>query len=137
MAATRSLGLSKLNVSKYDIEQDKELFSRTVNGGVARGFEGTLAIDSMSQTAKKVATKPLAEPNSEQAIEAALHRKVISENYHTAVPKFLRSQGPFAVYDHSAHKGPAAHEMNGAVNEQALNRFNAEIEGVQRQRERE
>lgn len=46
MAATRSLGLSKLNVSKFDIELDKELFNRTVKGGVGRGFEGSLAIDA-------------------------------------------------------------------------------------------
>jgi len=42
-------------------------------------------------------------------IEKALYRKQISDNYHTSVPKFLRSQGPFAVYDHAAHKGNNAY----------------------------
>lgn len=58
-------------------------------------------------------------------IEQALYRKKISDNYHTSVPKFMRSQGPFAVYDHAAHKGAYAYETVGGVNEQALIRFNA------------
>lgn len=77
------------------------------------------------------------DPKDPNAVEQALNRKIISDNYHTAVPKFLRSQGPFAVYDHSAHKGTRSHEMTGAVNEQALGRFNSEIDKVQRQREHE
>ena len=70
-------------------------------------------------------------------VEQALHRKKISNDYHTSVPKFLRSQGPFAVYDHHAHKGDRAYQTVGSVNEQALNRFNQETEGVQKQRETE
>lgn len=57
-------------------------------------------------------------------IEAALHRKKISNNYHTALPKFMRSQGPFAIYDHAAHKGADTYGKVGTVNEQALKRFN-------------
>ena len=56
-------------------------------------------------------------------IEKALYRKKISDNYHTSVPKFLRSQGPFAVYDHAAHKGSNAYETVGSVNQQALQRY--------------
>ena len=57
-------------------------------------------------------------------VEAALYRKKISNEYHTTVPKFMRSQGPFAVYDHAAHKGAHSYETVGNVNEQALTRFN-------------
>lgn len=68
-------------------------------------------------------------------VEAALYRKKISDKYHTSVPKFLRSQGPFAIYDHAAHKGGRTFETVGAVNEQALSRFNQDVEGVQKRRE--
>ena len=56
-------------------------------------------------------------------VQAALHRKKISDRYHTTVPKFLRAQGPFTVYDHAAHKGDRTYQTIGRVNEQALNRF--------------
>lgn len=36
----------------------------------------------------------------------ALQRKHISQNYHhNAYPYFMRSQGPFKVYDHASAKG--------------------------------
>ena len=70
-------------------------------------------------------------------VEVALHRKKISDKYHSSVPKFMRSQGPFAVYDHAAHKGGQTFETVGAVNEQALARFNGDIDGVQKRREAE
>ena len=54
-----------------------------------------------------------------QIIQNALNRKTISHNYHTTLPKFMRSQGPFAVYDHSMHKGDQNHLIAGNVNEQA------------------
>ena len=68
-------------------------------------------------------------------VELALYRKKISDNYHTTVPKFMRAQGPFAVYDHGAHKGAHSFETVGKVNEQALNRFTDEISNVQKVRE--
>lgn len=34
-------------------------------------------------------------------VQKALNRKTISQAYHTHVPAFLRSEGPFAIYDHS------------------------------------
>lgn len=70
-------------------------------------------------------------------VEAALYRKKISDKYHTSVPKFLRSQGPFAVYDHAAHKGGRTYETIGAVNEQALTRFNEGNNDIQKRREAE
>ena len=56
-------------------------------------------------------------------VEMALYRKRISDDYHTTVPKFMRSQGPFCVYDHGVHKGAHSFETIGKVNEQALQRF--------------
>jgi len=34
-------------------------------------------------------------------VSKALNRKTISQAYHTNVPVFLRSEGPFSIYDHS------------------------------------
>lgn len=85
--------------------------------------------------------------NSEQAsarilnqlsdVEMALYRKRISDDYHTTVPKFMRSQGPFAVYDHGVHKGAHSFDTIGKVNEQALQRFHQQIDDVQKTREAE
>lgn len=36
-----------------------------------------------------------------KSVQKALNRKTISTNYHTNMPVFLRSEGPFAMYDHS------------------------------------
>lgn len=63
-------------------------------------------------------------------VEAALYRKKISDKYHTSVPKFFRSQGPFAVYDHGVHKGAYTFETIGAVNEQALARFKEDVNKI-------
>ena len=50
-------------------------------------------------------------------VEAALYRKKISNQYHTTVPKFMKSQGPFAVYDHAAHKGAHSYDTVGKTHE--------------------
>jgi hypothetical protein len=34
-------------------------------------------------------------------IHDALNRKKISQAYHTNIPVFLKSDGPFSMYDHS------------------------------------
>ena len=120
---TRSLGLSKLSVTKDQIAHDKELFSRSlkVKGEALNGLKIDTT-DKMSTASSKMASPRILKEMGE--VEAALYRKQISANYHTTVPKFMRSQGPFAVYDHSAHKGSHAHQTVGSVNEQALSRFN-------------
>jgi hypothetical protein len=38
-------------------------------------------------------------------IGQALDRHTIENSYNTIYPKFLRSQGPFCVYDHAKVKG--------------------------------
>ena len=122
---TRSLGLSKIKVTKQQIDQDKELFNTSLRVNKNRTGAGGLKID-MAEIRSNASShipspKVLKEMNE---VEAALYRKVISDKYHTSVPRFLRSQGPFAVYDHAAHKGNRTYETVGVVSEQALNRFN-------------
>jgi hypothetical protein len=134
---TRSLGLSKINVTKEQIAHDKDLYnkSRVVNKN--RHNEGLVvdALDSMSLASSKIASPRIIKDMNE--VEAALYRKKISDKYHTSVPKFLRSQGPFAVYDHAAHKGGRSYETVGNVNEQALSRFNQDVNNIQKTREGE
>lgn len=44
--------------------------------------------------------------NMKNLIGLALNRKQVSNNYHySAYPYFLRSQGPYKVYDHATTKG--------------------------------
>lgn len=126
---TRSLGLSKINVTKQQLEQDKELFTKSLRVNKNR-LDESLRIDAANDTVSQASTV-LPSPNvlkDMNEVEAALYRKTISDKYHTSVPKFLRSQGPFAVYDHAAHKGQRSFDTVGTVNEQALMRFNQEVQ---------
>ena len=134
---TRSIGLANLNVTKNQVKQDKDLYNRSLRAG-DQHMTG-LKIDMTDQRSSTASTN-IASPRVLKElsdVEQALYRKKISNEYHTAVPKFMRSQGPFAVYDHAAHKGGQSFNIYGSVNEQALQRFNKEIEGVQRVREHE
>jgi len=145
---TRTLGLAKVHVTPDQIKQDKDLFSKSimVRGDMRNGLKID-ATDGRSKASSragsiagsKVGSKIGSPKTLKQIsdIEAALYRKQISENYHTSVPKFLRSHGPFAVYDHSAHKGDKAYFTVGTVNEQALNRYTEDIKNVQKMRETE
>jgi hypothetical protein len=45
-------------------------------------------------------------------IKKALNRKKISPAYHTTLPTFLKSEGPFAMYDHSLRYNGAALKPN-------------------------
>ena len=121
-------------MTKDQIAHDKELFSRSlkVKGEALNGLKIDTT-DKMSTASSKVPSPRVIKDMGE--VEAALYRKQISNNYHTTVPKFMRSQGPFAVYDHSAHKGAHANHTVGSVNEQALGRFNAQVGSLQRTRE--
>lgn len=77
-------------------------------------------------------------------IQKALNRKTISQAYHTNVPVFLRSQGPFAIYDHSLRYQGVPSETNSGqktVTDQttmkALQRHEREIEALRLKREGE
>ena len=52
-----------------------------------------------------------------EVIRKALDRKQMSYSYHTTIPKFFHSQGPFAVYDHARHKGDNVEHDVGNVNQ--------------------
>ena len=99
---------------------------------VAQHNEG-MKVDTLSHASSKQASHQIL--NNISDVEAALYRKKISDKYHTSVPKFMRSQGPFAIYDHSAHKGENTFATVGGVNEMALNRFKDEVQNVQKTRE--
>jgi len=88
---TRSLGLSKINVSKDQIAIDKDLYRQSKQVNKTRGREGLVIAepDSVSIATSKIASPRIIKEMS--AVEAALYRKKISEKYHTSVPKFLRS----------------------------------------------
>ena len=47
----------------------------------------------------------------------------------------MRSNGPFAVYDHSMHKGDQTHLIAGNVNEQARQRFKRDVDSLKKTRE--
>jgi len=49
----------------------------------------------------------------------------------------LKSQGPFTVYDHAMHKGDRVKNINGAVNNLALDRYTQSIEQVKNKRNEE
>lgn len=129
MAATlgsRSLGLAKLNVTKEQLEKDRELIKRKRR--VDKIDDRDLLIDARSEASRvgaihKIGPLGTVMPKLSE-IEQALYRKKISDDYHTSLPKFLRSQGPFAVYDHSMHKGIGSSETVAGANELALQRYN-------------
>lgn len=55
----------------------------------------------------------------------------MSDHYHTkAYPLFMQSNGPFKVYDHAEAKGPRESQKIQAINEQAAERYNDELEQI-------
>jgi CTP:phosphocholine cytidylyltransferase-like protein len=64
-------------------------------------------------------------------IGLALERKQISNNYQSnAYPYFLRSQGPFRIYDHAQAKGKNYVGNIQAINEQARQRLEKEYHQI-------
>jgi hypothetical protein len=60
-------------------------------------------------------------------IGLALNRKQVSANYHSqAYPYFMRSQGPFKIYDHAQHKGKQYVHNIQEINNLAHQRFQEE-----------
>ena len=60
-------------------------------------------------------------------ISTALNRHEVSENYHSkAYPYFLRSQGPYSVYDHAKAKGQQYVRNLQTTNDLAHKRFKDE-----------
>lgn len=107
--------------------QDRDLFTQSLKVKGNRLHDSGLKLDMMqkdgdvvSEQSQQASARIL---NELSDVEMALYRKKISKDYHTTVPKFMRSQGPFAVYDHGVHKGAHSFDTIGKVNEQALQRF--------------
>ena len=69
-------------------------------------------------------------------IGLALSRKQISKSYHyNAYPYFLKSNGPFKIYDHAAAKGKQfVHNLQETYN-QADSRFRKECDEIKQLRE--
>lgn len=71
-------------------------------------------------------------------IGLALNRKQVSANFHTqAYPYFMRSQGPYKIYDHAQHKGKQYVHNIQEINNQAHQRFQAECQKIKSLRESE
>ena len=91
---TRSIGLAKLNVNKNQRAIDKELFSQSLKVKGNRVTDSGLKIDMLqnkedvSNNSQNASARIL---NQLSDVEMALYRKKISEDYHTTVPKFMRS----------------------------------------------
>ncbi len=72
-------------------------------------------------------------------IEKALNRKQISPGYHTSIPSFLRSDGPFAIYDHSLRQAETEQvpTVTDKVALAALHRYENELLRLKQLREAE
>lgn len=76
-------------------------------------------------------------------VSKALNRKTISQAYHTNVPAFLRSEGPFSIYDHSLRylKQQPEKTHNQTVTDQttmqALKRHEQDLQNLKNKREGE
>jgi hypothetical protein len=74
--------------------------------------------------------------NVKNIIGLALQRKQISKSYHYgAYPSFMKSNGPYSVYDHAAVKGQQyVYNLQETFN-QAHDRFKAECEEIKELKE--
>jgi hypothetical protein len=96
------------------------------NGTVSHSFDPEFA-QHESKTPLK--TTQIQQPSSAQEsksqrdlqriIHKALNRKQISQAYHTNMPVFLRSDGPFSYYDHSLRYGHTQDEKQMTVTDKA------------------
>ncbi len=73
--------------------------------------------------------------NFDQSIKRALNRKAISNAYHSTVPVFLKSQGPFAIYDHSLKatsqvQSPDKFTVTDRAALEALKRYEGELKAL-------
>lgn len=76
--------------------------------------QSKMDVEAMPKYAKTPVVKPLntiskpsvspqeasTQRNLLRTIQKALNRKTISTGYHTQMPVFLKSEGPFSMYDH-------------------------------------
>lgn len=68
-------------------------------------------------------------------IGRALNRKTISNAYHSEYPRFLKSQGPFKIYNHYEVKGQDHVENISRAKQEAVRRFHNELDKITNLRE--
>ena len=95
---------------------------------------GKIDDDSKSRTSERDVRK---------LVSKALNRKTISQAYHTNVPVFLRSEGPFSIYDHSLRYLKQQPEkvhgetVTDQTTMQALKRHEQDLQALKAKREHE
>ena len=118
--------------------------------------QNAMEISQIPQGSKTPVVKPLstiqkpansAQEQSSQrhllrTIQKALSRKTISTGYHTNMPVFLKSEGPFSMYDHSLRHIPLDQDGNqmtvvDQASLQALRRYEQELIRLKELREKE
>jgi hypothetical protein len=74
-----------------------------------------------------------------KTISKALDRKRMSSQYHTQMPVFMRSEGPYSIYDHSLKQGgpPDQPTHTDQVADLALRRYEHELQKLKDVREHE
>lgn len=69
-------------------------------------------------------------------IKCALDSKNISPAYYTTMPAFLRSEGPFSIYDHSLrydkNLAPQDNTLTDKVTIEAIKRFENDISNLEK-----
>jgi hypothetical protein len=70
-------------------------------------------------------------------ISRALNRKNVSFGYHTGYPEFLHSQGPYAVYNHSKHRGNQVYQNNRGARKAAYVRFEKDLMNLTNERDKQ
>ena len=69
-------------------------------------------------------------------IGSALDRHEINARYHSeAYPYFMKSNGPYKIYDHALTKGKMCESNLNMINDQAKQRFKAELFNIKNMRE--
>ena len=131
------------------MDEDNFLFDQTnkIRGGIGvihktpqfqakktAGLGDAQSQRSAGGRARSINGVALADEDKREIIKNALNRKQISHDYHTTLPKFMKSQGPFAVYEHAVHKGSSTANIASAVTEMALKRHFDEVQRLQEKR---
>lgn len=84
---------------------------------------------------------PVTEKDYSRTIQKALNRKKISPAYHTNMPAFLRSEGPFSMYDHSLRYDGSTNAGEPSVTDKAtvaaLRRYENDLANLKNLREKE
>lgn len=111
--------------------------TRAQNSAIARkNYASTAGQRQQNMFASQGELAPSQTSSVGKLIGNALDRNVISKEYHQgAYPSFLRSNGPFKVYDHATKKGTQYVANIQYINDQAQKRFQSELTNIKQVRE--